>query len=128
MILDIPLWLYHTGSEYLGRSPIVLVGVTPALQWKHRYFLLGTSLIFERFVLLMNAFHVNWLLRRHQLSSIMYSATAARMVSITCIILTLRFFPLLLICSVYGISCVEVINTRDQDMVVCPIPRLGLPS
>ena len=58
-MLSIPLGLYHTGSEYTGRSPILLVCVTTMLQWTHRYCPLGESLIFERYFLLKNALHVN---------------------------------------------------------------------
>ena len=79
-MLAILLGLYHTGSEYLGRSPIILVCVTDKLQWTHRYFPSGTSLIFERYFTLMNVLHVDWLSRRRQFSLIPASAVADRMV------------------------------------------------
>ena len=53
-MLAIPLGLYQTGLEYPGRSPIVLVSVTPELQCTHRYFPSGASMIFERYFTLMN--------------------------------------------------------------------------
>ena len=93
----IPLGLYHTGSEYPGRSPILLVCVTPELQWTRRYFPSGASLMFERYFPLINTLHVDWLSRRHQFSSITASAAAARMVSPTCIMLASPFLTLLLI-------------------------------
>ena len=107
-MLAIPLGLYHTGSEYPGRSPIVLVCVTPLFQWKCRYFSSGGSMIFERYFSVINALHINWLSRRRQFSSILASAAAARMLSPECIMMALPFLALLLICSVFGISFVEV--------------------
>ena len=65
-MLDIPLGLYQTGSKYPGRSPIVLVCVTPVLQWKCIYCPLGASIIFERYFPLMNALHINRLSIRHK--------------------------------------------------------------
>ena len=91
------LGVYHTGSEYPGRSPILLVCVTPALQWTRRYFPSGASLMFESYFPLINALHVDWLSRRHQFSSIPASAAAAWMVSPTCIILASPFLTMLLI-------------------------------
>ena len=66
MMLAIPLGLYHTGSKYPGRLPILFVCVTPALQWTRIYCPSGASLIFERYFSLVNALHVYWLWRRHQ--------------------------------------------------------------
>ena len=115
-MLSIPLGLYQTGSEYPGRSPILLVCVNPALKWTRRYFPSGASLIFERYFMLMNALHVNWLPRRHQFSLVPASDTVSRMVSPKCIIMALPFFILLLIGSVCGTSCVEVWqNTSPGD-------------
>ena len=106
-MLAIPLGLYHTGSEYPGRSPIVLVCVTPMLQWTRIYYPSGESLIFERYFLLVNAFHVDCLSRRHQFSSIMASAAESRMVFPTCIIMEFPFLKLLLMGSVCDTSCVD---------------------
>ena len=58
-MLAIPLELYQTGSEYMGRSPILLVCVTPELQWTHRSFSSGASMIFESYFPLMNVLHVD---------------------------------------------------------------------
>ena len=63
-MLAIPLGLYQTGSEYLGRSPTILVCVTPALKWTHEYCTPGASIIFDTYFPLMNAFHIDWLSRR----------------------------------------------------------------
>ena len=109
-MLAIPFGLYHTVSEYHRRSPILLVCVTPELQWTHRYFPPGASLIFDRYFSLMNALHVDWLSRRHKFSSILASAGAARMVLPTCMILVSPFLTLLLISSVFWTSWVEVWN------------------
>ena len=87
---------------------MLLVYFTPVLQWTRRYFLLGAFLIFENYFRLMNALHVDWLSIRHQLSLILASVVASRMVSLTCIIMVLPFFILLLIGSVCRKSCVEV--------------------
>ena len=115
-MLAIPLGLYHTGLEYLGRSPILLVCVTPTLQWTLRYFPSGTSLIFERYFSLMNSLHVYWLSRRHQFSLIPASAAAASMVSPMFIMMELPLFKLLLMDSVCRTSCVEVWqNMRPGD-------------
>ena len=103
-MLYITLGLYHTGSEYPRRSPILLVCVTPELQWTRRYFPSGASLIFERYFPLINAFHFDWLSRRHQFSSILASAEAARMVSPKCIMLASPFLTLLFIDSVFRAS------------------------
>ena len=54
-MLDIPLGLYQTGSEYPGRSPTLLVCVTPAFQFTRRYWPSGAYMIFERYFMLMNA-------------------------------------------------------------------------
>ena len=112
-MLAIPLELYHTILKYPGRSPIFLLYGNTALQWAHRYFPSGVSLVFERYFPLMNALHVDWLSRRHQFSSIPASAVSARMVSPTCIILAIPFFTLLLIGSVCGTSCVEVAHNMS---------------
>ena len=82
-MLEIPLVLYHIRLEYPGRSPILLMGVTPALKWTRRYCPSVESLIFERYFPLMNVLHVDWLLIRHQFLSITASAEAARMLSPT---------------------------------------------
>ena len=123
----IPLGLYHTGSECTGISPILLVCVTPALQWTRRYFPPGVPIIFERYFLLMNALHVDWLSRMNHFSSITASATAARMVSPTCIILALPLFVLLLIGSLCGTSCVEVWQNISPVDGVSPHSFLGYP-
>ena len=109
----------------------MLVCVTPVLQWIHRYFPYGASLIFERYFLLLNALHVDWFSMRHQFSSITASAAAARMVSPICIMLALPFFTLLLIGSVCGTFCVEVWNNMrpgdgglPHSLVGAPITRL----
>ena len=68
-MLAIPLRLYQTGLEYPVRSPILLVGVTPALQSTCGYFLLVAYLIFERYFPLMNVLHVYLLSKRHQFPS-----------------------------------------------------------
>ena len=65
-------------------------------------------MIFERYLLLLNVLHVDWLLRWHQFSSILASAAASRMVSPMCIILGLPIFKLLLVGSVFRTSCVDV--------------------
>ena len=91
----------------MGRSPILLVCVTPALKWTHRYYPSGASLIFERYFLLMNALHVDWLSRRNNFSSSPASSVAARMVLPTFIMLVL-FLTLLLIYCFCRTSCVEV--------------------
>ena len=93
----IHLGLYHTGTEYPRRPPILLVCVTLALQWTRRYFPSGASLTFERYFPLINALHVDWLSRRHQFSSIPAYAAAARVVFPTCIMLASPFLTLLLI-------------------------------
>ena len=127
-MLDIPLGLYQIRSEYLGRSPTVLVCVTPALQWKRRYCPSGASLIFERYFLLMNVLHVDQLSRSHQSSLILTFAEAARMVLPTFIMLVLPFFILLLIGSVCRTSSVEVfqnMSTRDGGS---PHSQVGDPT
>ena len=107
-MLAITLELYQTGSGYTGRSPILLVCVTTKLQWTRIYLPLGTFLIFERYFPLMNALHVYWYLRRQQISLILNYATSDRMVSPTCIMLTLPFFILLLLGTVFRTSYVKV--------------------
>ena len=106
-MLDIALGLYQAVFEYPGRSPMLLVYVTPALQWKHIYCPSEVFLMFDRSFPLMKAFHVNLLPRRHQFSSIPDYFAAANMVSPTCIMLAL---PLLcdnasMILSVIGSVC-----------------------
>ena len=78
-MLAIPLRLYQTGSKYPGRSLILLVCVTPELQWTHRYFPQGAYMIFDRYFSLMNALHVDWLSRRQLFSLIMDSTALERM-------------------------------------------------
>ena len=90
MMLAIPFGLYQTWFEYPGRSPILLVHVTPAFKCKRRYCLPGTSLIFDRYLTLMKLLQVNWLLSRHKISSIPDYAPSSRMVSPTHIMLELR--------------------------------------
>ena len=90
-MLDNPLGLYQTGSEY---PPILLACVTPVLQWTCIYCKLGASLIFDTYFPLMNALHVDWLLIRHQFSLISASNAEARMISPTCIMMALTFFIL----------------------------------
>ena len=51
-----------------------------------------SSLMFDRYLPLMKSLQVDWLLRRHQFSSIPDSAAESRMLSLTCIMLALRFF------------------------------------
>ena len=57
---------------------------------------------------MMNALHVDLLVRRHQFSLIPASNVASRMVSSICVILALLFFVLFLVGSVCRTSCVEV--------------------
>ena len=100
----------------------MLVCVTPALQLKRRYCPSGKSLISERYFMLMNALHVNWLLRKHQIILIMASSAAARMVSPTCIILVLPLFILFLIVSVN--SCVPTTVRHESSFHrICPKPQ-----
>ena len=73
---------------------MLLVCVTPALQWTCKYFPSGASLIFERYFPLMNALLVDWLSRRHHFSSILASAAAARMVLPTLMMLALPLLTL----------------------------------
>ena len=118
-MLAIPLGLYHTGSEYPGRSPILLVCVTLAIKWTFIYCPSGASLILERYFLLINALHVDWFPRRHQFQSIPASAASARMVSPTFIMLTSPYLTLFLIGSVCWTSWVEVWqNTRPGDGIL----------
>ena len=126
-MLAIPLGLYHTGSEYPGRSPILLVFVTPVLQWTHGYCPLGSYLIFDRYFPLINAFHVDLLSRRHQFSSIPAFAVSSRMVFPTCVIMVLPLFILLLIGSICGISCVEVLHNMRLGDGVLPHSLVGSP-
>ena len=87
-----------------------------ALQWTRWYCPPGSSLMFESYFPLINAFHVNWLSRRHQFSSIPASAAASRMVSPTCIMLASTFLTLLLIDWFCRASWVEVWqNMRSVD-------------
>ena len=65
-MLDTPFGLYQTGFGYSGRSPISFVYATPELKWSRKYFLSVSYLIFDRYLPLMKALRVNWLLRRHQ--------------------------------------------------------------
>ena len=106
---------------------MLLVCVTPALQWTRRYCSLGASLIFEGYFLLINALHVDWLSRRHQFSSIKASAAAPMTVSPTCIIMESSFLTLVLIGSVCWTSWVEVWqNMRPWD-VSSPHSSVGDP-
>ena len=121
--------LYRIGIS--GEVTIFWVCVTPALQWTRRYFPLVSSMIFERYFLLMNALHVDWLSRRHQFSSIPASAAAARMVLPTCIMMEFPYLTLLLIGSFYRNSCVEVwqnmrpgVGSSPHSLVGYPIMRL----
>ena len=82
--------LYQTGFDYPGRSPILLVQVNPELQWTHRYFISGASVMFDRYFPFMKALHVYLSSRRHQFSSILDSDAAARVVSTKRIMLTLN--------------------------------------
>ena len=109
----------------------MLVCVTPALQWARRYCPSGTSLIFERYFLLTDVLHVEWLLRRLKFLSILTSDAAARTVSPTCIMMASPFLKLLLMGSFYGTSCVKVwhkMSTKDGTLphfvVGDPIMRL----
>ena len=79
----IPFGLYLTVLYYPGSSQIVLVHVTPALPLRHRYFPSVAPLMFDRYFPLMTAFHVDWLSRRHQFSSILASDVSASLVSPT---------------------------------------------
>ena len=105
----------------------MLVCVTTALQWTRRYCPSGVNLIFERYFLLTNALHFDWLSIRHQFSSIPTSAAAARMVSPTCIILELPFFTLSLIGSVCVASCVEVWQNMSPGYDGSPHSSVGDP-
>ena len=89
-MLAIPFGSYHTGFEYTGRSPVLLVVVTPELQWTSRYFPSGESTMFDRYLPLVKALHVDWLLRRYHFLSIPASDTSSTMVSTTHIMLALH--------------------------------------
>ena len=80
-MLAISFGLYHTGFEYPGRSPILLVYVTPALKRTHRYFPSGASMMLYIYFPFMKVLHVDWFPRRHQFSSIHDSAAAYRILS-----------------------------------------------
>ena len=82
-MLAIPFGLYQTRFEYPVHSPIMLVYVTPTLQWTCRYCPSGASMMFARYFLWTKALHVDWLSRRHQFSSIPDSSASARMLSPT---------------------------------------------
>ena len=126
-MLDIPLGLYHTRSKYLGRSPMLLVCVTTALQWTHRYYPSGASMIFERYFLFTNVLHVNWWSKRHQFSSITASAAVVNMVWPTWIILALPFFTMLLIVTFCGTSCVEFWQNMRPGYGGSPHSSVGYP-
>ena len=89
-MLSIPFGLYQTGFEYPGRSPILLVYVSTSLQWAYRYCQSEAYLMFDRYLTLMKALHVDWLSRRHPFSSMLSHAASARIISTTRIILSLR--------------------------------------
>ena len=82
--------LYQTEFCYPGNSPRLFVYVPPALQWTCRYFPSGSSLMFDMYLPLMKTLHVYLLSIRHQFSSMLSSASAARVVSPTRIMLQLR--------------------------------------
>ena len=84
-------------------------------------------MIFEGYLSLMNALHVNWLLRRRQFSLILDSTAAVRRVLPTCIMLALPFFILLLIVSVYWTSCVDVWQNMSPGDGGSPHSSLGDP-
>ena len=96
--------------------------VTISLQRTRRYFPAGAFLVFDKYLPLMKALHVDLLSRRHQFSSITDSDATARMVSFTCITLVLpllcdnAYLILSVILSVCKNSCDEVWqNTSPRD-------------
>ena len=86
------LGLYQTGFEYPGRSQILLVYVTSSLQWARTYFPSGASLMFDIYLPLTKALHVDWFSRRDHFPAVPASSAADSMVSPTCIMLTLKLF------------------------------------
>ena len=83
--------------------------------------------MFDRYLPLIKALHVNWLSRRHQFSPIPDSNVSARMASSTCIIL-----KLLLLCdndywdssvldSIWNTACDEVWQNMIPEYRICDI-------
>ena len=91
-VLAIPFKLYQTVFGYPGRATILFLYAIPMLQWTWRYLPSGSYLMFNRYLLLIKALHINWLSTRHPFSSILASGDADKMVSPTRIMLSLRLF------------------------------------
>ena len=141
-MLDIPFGFYYPGFEYPGRSLTLLVYVTPASKWTHRYYPLGESMMFDRYLLLMKELNVDWLLRSHKFSSLLASAAASsRMVYPTHIMSVLHLlydntsWDFSVIVSIWNTSCDEVwqnMSPRDGRssyyLVGMPIMRLHYES
>ena len=91
-MLAIPFGLYQTGFGYPQRPSILSVHPTPALQFKHRYFLSLASLMFYIYLQLMRALHVDWLSKKYQFWSVLDPSTVDRMLSSTRIMVSLILF------------------------------------